>query len=265
MTKENKFYYSFITLFSIYFYFEIWSYTNYRAPISFYFPQSFFGLTPNIHSFYYSLIKYLAVSLIFYAFINIDILKTSRLFSWILTLLCVVLIVSRFNYYHYPYLEMYPLLALAGFASARKTDEKIFTAIGLVTLIYFFSGLTKLRYGGLDWLSSEKLYSTLLYSLRNRDAYIYLPQNLFAELKPHFVVIGIGTLIFELLMPLVLFCSKLRRPYFYITCVFHILIFLVFRIYSMGVIFPMFLFYCFAFSHSEESATRPKTMSQSEN
>lgn len=256
MNKERTFHYLFLTLFCVFFYKEMWRHLDKPMPESFYFPQQILNISAGNFLMLSYVIKYFLVLLVAFAFYKIDIFIKSKSLSLALAVCSLLLVVHRFNFYHYPSLEMYPILALFGFAIASNTDDKLFNSIALMSMVYFFSGLTKLRFSGLGWIDSDKIFEMMNYSLRNRESHVFVSDQFLIAVKPWLSVVGFFTYVFECFFPVILFFRALRKPIFIITFVFHFLIWLVFNIYSTGVLFPIVILYYFAYEDFNNFCTK---------
>lgn len=100
--------------------------------------------------------------------------------------------------------------------SNSEVDQEKFLIYSLQTyfcIIFFLSGVTKLKLGGLDWIFSDSLKNIFLtqnFTFQDSFAYIHFHkfQNLFLYYDNLFVVLALVTVILELATPVALFSER---------------------------------------------------------
>lgn len=247
--EKHTFYKIFHIFLFIFCFKEIFFAFQNMGPESFYNPNGVLYWLNISYSQLQSAVSALRWILIFVSAVLIFTKHTSKFFTWLqvsLLLLITVCLSFRFSFSHYPQLEMYAVLILIAFLTSKKPQVQIETALLACSIIYFFSALSKLRYGGLDWLNGELIKQTFLYSVR------YRPTLVSAELisaAPVFIwqLVGIATLVFELILPVWLFKNIFKRSLFFSLLLFHLSIAAVVGIYSTSVILVLYLVFIRAF------------------
>ncbi len=259
MTKlEEQFYYSFLAILIIFFWSGVWHYATDLPPQSFYYPTGILRIPYDKMFKANYVLKWILLVQLFFGIFKINLLRDSKIFISALILQFTFLLSNRFSYYHFPHLEMFPVLALIGILIGTNLRDKIQKACSLVIIIYFFSGLSKVRFSGLSWMDPKSVQQMILYSFhfrRNEFGSIMSlnEQNFLFQNSMSLSILGFCGLFYELILPIFIFVKRTRKLFFWLTLFFHIFIWLVLNIYSTSVLFPLYLFACSAYFNLENS------------
>lgn len=256
--KEFVFYYGFFILLSIFYYDQILKFNPSFSPKSFYYPNGIFSLIP--YEFYLKLFfasKVLILSLLVFSFLKIRKFAESKWVIGLFLLFYGLAISYRFSFFHTPHLEMFPILALLGLLLGGNWWEKAKWASALMILVYFVSGLSKLKNSGIAWLDSENIYQLVRcsdiarISVANRLFDFEKLSEYLRDSKIYFVLGSIG-LLYELALPLLLRGGRTAKILFFSTLLFHFINATFLSIFTVSAFFPIFCFYFLAFEKIEE-------------
>ncbi len=247
--KESQFYKIFYFFVFIFCFKEIfWAYNN-IGPASFYEPNgilSLFSLSYSEFNRFTAVIRWMAL-------LNSLVLlfadPHSKAGFWLHCLLAFFIMIGtafRFSFSHYPQLEMLPVLIMLGFIFEDTLTNKIEVSIKSASLVYFFSGLAKLKYSQWSWLDGEVVQQVFLYSSRMRSTLIST-ENILSIPVGFWTLLGVLTLCFELLFPFMIYFRKADNIFFIFITIFHVAIALSIGIYSTALLLVLLLFFVRAY------------------
>lgn len=132
----------------------------------------------------------------------------------------------RFSFFHTPHLEMFPILALLGLLIGNTWQEKAKWASALMILVYFVSGLSKLKNSGIAWVGSENIYQLVRCSDIARVSIVHKffdfeKLSIYLRDSHIYFVLGSIGLIYELGLPFLLRGGRVAKILFVSTVLFH--------------------------------------------
>lgn len=243
--KENIFYKIFYFLIFIFCAKEIFWAFNYIGPASFFQPNGILSIMPIQYPEFIQLMSITRWLVLLNSLVLIFVNSKSKSGFYLHCLLMVLMTVGiafRFSFSHYAQLELLPLLAMFGFLFKESIVNKIEIGVKASSLVYFFSGVAKIRYGHWSWLDGETIQQIFSYSVRMRPT--MFPAEVILSLPIWFwTTIGALTLLFEILFPLIIYIRSANRIFFISILLFHLSIALVIGIYSTSLLLIIFLYF----------------------
>lgn len=255
--REFIFFYGFLVILSVFYYDQILNFSPVFSPKSFYYPTGIYSLI----SYEWYLEIFPALKVILFAFLIFSFLKIRKFaeskFVIAFFLFFYGLAINyRFSFFHTPHLEMFPILALAGLLIGNTWQDKAKWASALMILVYFVSGLSKLKNSGIAWVGSENIYQLVRCSDIARASIVHKifdfeRLSIYLRDSHIYFLFGMIGLIYELGLPLLLRGGRLAKILFLSTVLFHFINATFLSIFTVSAFFPIFCFYFLAFDEKD--------------
>ena len=151
---------------------------------------------------------------------------------------------------------MFPILGLTGLIIGGTWREKAHWASALMILVYFVSGLSKLKNSGIAWVGSENIYQLVRCSDLARTSVVnqffdFEKLSIYLRDSHLYMLLGSVGLLYELGLPLLLSGGRLAKILFFSTVLFHFINATFLSIFTVSAFFPIFCFYFLAFEKKD--------------
>ncbi len=255
--KEFIFYYGFLILLSFFYYSLVLTFIPAFSPSSFYYPTGLFSfISYQSYLRVFPALKVMIFCLLIFSFFKIHKFAASKLVGCLFLLSYGLAINYRFSFFHTPHLEMFPILGLAGLMIGSDWRQKAYSGSALMILVYFVSGLSKLKNSGIAWVESENIYQLVRCSDLARTSIVnkffdFEKLSIYLRDSNLYSILGSVGLIYELCLPLLLRGGRLAKILFFATVLFHFINATFLSIFTVSAFFPMFCFYFLAFEKKD--------------